>query len=295
MATLTLSDSASSTFGELRQRLALSLRDGLIATATREGQANIFFDTRNLVNTFDSYEGSELVYLTANDPLMVGHETVVVSSNPDDGSITCNSNFPSLPYYNALDPKTSDTILLINVGNGGFRKQVYDFVIQEAVRQSWPAFLLDITADVDTAFDSDSPIISIPAQFRAVHSLYVQADTNVWREVGRARPGSSDAWGEGWTIDKSSKTIQIAGEWRDVMDGELYRIGGYTSHPVPVLDSDPIALDPDYIMTKCKAMCAERRAGTREWDNWAVEWGRMAMDLRGRILSPRRAGTVFLQ
>jgi hypothetical protein len=42
-----------------------------------------------------------------------------------------------------------------------------------------------------------------------------------------------------------------------------------------------------------KAKIASRRPSSREWDSWAVEWGRIEGSERMRILTAREPNTVL--
>jgi hypothetical protein len=288
MATLTLSTGNGVTFAEWRMRLALEMRDGIVCTATANGNSSTFFDVENLVDNYDAYVPSQVIFYETANPLLVGKVATIGSSNPENGSITFMQPLPA-------DPVAGDTLLMINMQGRGWRKQLYDFFMQQVVIESYPNYLLDFTDTSLVEFDSDVPYIAIPPEFRAVYGIWTQDDTNVWREVPSVRTGNAGMWGEGYRIDATTRTIWVEGDcWRGNMDGAVYTIGGYAAHPKPVSETDLIVLDPEWFKTACMAKLATRRAGTREWDSWAVEWSRTASDLKGNILTPRKPNTLFL-
>ncbi len=288
MATLTLGTGSGVTFGDFRQRLALKLRDCLMCVGTQDGSTTTFFDERHLVDAYSGYAGSEAIFYEVSNLLLLNYDTVVTDSDPEFRSISFR---PALP----ADTLAGDKLYLINVGGRGFTKQIYDEVIQNAVDNAWPDYKLKISVDSSANFDGDSPLITIPEQLNAVSGLSTLADVNTWREVPASRVGGSDQWGWGYRVDPSTRTIAVSSEyWQSNMNETSYRIAGYGRHPIPELETDLITIDRTWLMLECLSQMAERRAGSREWENWAVEWGRQADQERARIMTPLKPNTVML-
>jgi hypothetical protein len=275
----------STTFAALRMDVAIELRDGLILTATGDGSTTTFVDALNLTDSPDQYRASHGVVISAVNSGNVGRLVRVDASSPSTSSLTFAAALPAITT-------TGDVLHLFNLGGYGFRPQYYDHAIQSAVRASYPDALLAVVVAGSAAFDADAPVIAIPSPLVAVSALELSEDNEEWRTVPKAR--QAGRWGNGWTLARATTELRIDGSWRDTADGLSYRLRGYTAHAVPSAASDAILLDHLWLLLETKARLAARRGSDRTWQQWAVEWGRIAQEQRGRIATSLAAGTEFL-
>jgi hypothetical protein len=277
----------SVTFSDFRADIGDALQDHLRLSATEDGEASVFHDEINLTDSPDAYRGSHGIYVSATDPDLVGKLVRVESSSPTTNTITFSPELPAIT-------RAGDVLDLFNMAGYGWRLQYYDTAIRGAIESAYPDYVIDTVADGATVFDEAVPTIAIPDLFVAVYGIELtEPDTLTQRNVSRARkPGT---WGVGWSVDRGLRQLRIDGTWRDEMAGGAYRIRGYARHAVPTAPTDGITLDLAWLTHEVKARLAARKGATNnQWQNWAVEWGRLASEERGRIMTPREANTVWL-
>lgn len=283
--TLTPTGAPVASMADIRIEVAIELRDGLICTATANGSPNTFIDDQNLTDSPDQYRASHGIVISAANGFNVGQQVRVDSSSPLTTALTFAANLPAATTV-------GDVLHLVNLGGYGFRPQYYDQAIKAAVAAAFSDALLDVVVTGSTPFDADVPTIPIPSPLCAVYAVELSETGSEWRTLPQARrPGR---WGEGWTIDRASREIRVDGGWRDIADGLTYRLRGYGAHPVPQRASDPITLDRTWLVLDVKARLAARRGTDRQWQSWAVEWGRMAQQTRAAIATSLEPNTELL-
>lgn len=276
----------SYTMGDFRAAVGAQLRDHMALTATADGSPTVFRDTRNLTDSPDAYRGSQGVFVSASGAGIAG-SVIYVEASDTDGTLTF-----SPPVLN--NTRAGDRLHLFNLAGGGFRLQFYDQAIMEAVEQAYDDYLVDFSAAGIGAYDVESGVaITIPDGFVAVYDLRIVEDDIEVRRIPQVRAGVG-RHGEGWSVDRTLRAIRLEGEWRDIAEGQEYRIYGYGKHTTPTRSTDPITIDRTWLMLTVKAALASRRSTNSYWNNWAVEWGRQATDQKGRIYTPRQPGVQFL-
>lgn len=273
-------------FSEFRARIADRMQDLLRLTATADGGLNTFEDSLNLTDSLNQYAGTHFVMINALEPNNSGQERRVTASSGTTFSVTLNRNLPGIT-------REGDTAHLFNLSGKGFRPQIYDAMIRTVVDEAYPTFLLEIERSV-SAFPTDSRRIAIPAEFAAVHSLYLD-DDDVDIDYRRVPPSRREGrYQVGFSVDRASRELVINGDWRDEASGIPYRIGGYARHPVPQSDNDYIVIPERWLNLEVSARLAARRRADQQSSSWAIEWGRLAQEERGSIMTPRKPNTTFL-
>lgn len=277
------------TFADFRMTVAIDLRDGIIATAQSATDGTTFIDPNNFTDYSGAYESAFAVCASSVNIDNIGQTRIVASSSDVDGSVQFEVPFPAAFAV-------GDVLHLTNLGGLGFRPQVYDTAIQQCIRQAYPDALIPMVYDGAAVFDNDTPRINIPDDMVAIYAVSTLDDVNRYRGVPTSRPHSFDMWGNGYSVDVANRQVLIAGTYyRDQMDGKAFRLYGYTAHRAPTASNDIITLDEQYLIGAVKAKVAARRPNTREWDNWAVEWGRIAQQERMRIFTAREPNTIILR
>lgn len=276
-------------FKDFRMACAIELRDGIRAYATQDSAANLFYDQNNLTDGRNAYESTHAVCIESVNEANVGAVRLVDSSSEVSSSIQFAQAFPAAFT-------TGDQLHLMNLAGLGFRPQVYDEAIQQCIAESYPDALIYYTFDGVSVFDAAAPRIDIPDDMVAIYGVATLEEAETWRAVPSARPRNLDSWGHGYAVDIARRQVVIQGQgWKDNSDGKAYRLFGYSAHRPPVLADDLISIDAKWLMVAVKAKIAGRRVSSREWDSWAVEWGRMESSERMRIQTAREANAIFLQ
>jgi hypothetical protein len=160
------------------------------------------------------------------------------------------------------------------------------------VKFAFPAALIPISAAGVGTFSASLGTIAIPSQFVALYGVQYN-DGQFLRDV-RPVTRTRGEFGNGWAIDKGSRTVRINGRWLDDMDGTPYTLFGYARHEAPNDDSDLITLDETWLTYRVASMMANSRLIDSRWNNWAIEYGRLEQAERGNIWTPREPNTVWL-
>lgn len=273
-------------FSDFRARVADRMQDLLRLTATADGGLNTFTDALNLTDSLNQYQGTHFIMINALEPDNTGQQRRVTGSSGTTFSVTLDRNLPGVV-------REGDTAHLFNLSGKGFRPQIYDSMIRTVVDEAYPTFLLEIERTV-SSFPTDSRRIAIPAEFAAVHSLSLDDDDadNDYRRVPPSR--REGRYQIGFSVDRASREIVVNGDWSDESSGIPYRIGGYARHPVPQSDNDYIVIPERWLSLEVSARLAARRRGDQQSSSWAIEWGRLAQEERGSIMTPRKPGSIFL-
>lgn len=272
------------TRSELRRMVGDMLRDHLRLMASVSGSVSTLRDDVNLLDSQDAYVSS-IGIAVGGTAANLGQQFRVVGSDSQTHTITFD---PTLPAAVAA----GDVVDLFNLGGYGFRPQFYDSEIDAAVRLAYPDFLLDVIWQSPTVFSKASPVVTLPDQFVAIHTVEWLDVTNEWRQLPKSRRAGK--WGQGWSVDRPQRQLRVDGDYRWPMNGRTLRVRGYGRHAPPTSDGDLVQVDTSWMVHQVASLLAARRNADPQWNNWAVEWGRIASDMRQRMALSKVAGTVFL-
>lgn len=275
------------TMADLRSEVGYDLSDHMALRATDDGDASVFIDSNNLTDSPGAYESTQGVFVAASGAGIIGQRVYVESSDPIARSITFS---PALPNIT----RAGDQLHLFNLGGRGWNLQIYDDMIQDTVEMAFDDYLVEYSEPSGSAYSIEAGVaIEIPSTFVAVYGLSITEDDIEIRRVPAVRVGSG-RWGEGYSVDRTIRAMRIEGAWRDLAEGQAFRIYGYAKHSAPAAPADLITIDRTWMALQTKSKIAGRRSTVSHWNNWAVEWGRRADEQRGRIYTPRRPGVEFL-
>jgi hypothetical protein len=107
--------------------------------------------------------------------------------------------------------------------------------------------LIEVVSTIGTAFDMDTPEVTVPAALIEVYAVEWEDTDGIWHKVDR-----SDKWGHyGWSADPAAGEIRIQGLPARNADGNTIRLYGYGRQATLSADTDTCALDAGWMVARC--------------------------------------------
>jgi hypothetical protein len=271
------------TVAELRRRIASKLKDWIGIVATQDAGSNAqFTDEDNLYAEAYQLASSQIVIATGH-PDNVG-AIRRVTSNDGLGTITLARDLPQ-PIVEG------DTADLVNIAGRGFTVMRYTQEIKAVLSDASREFRIPIEVDIPTAFDDDSPWITLPYGMTEVHTIeYNDGYDSYGMGPARTRSASSSGW-----FAEGSGRVRIEGGGRWLADGYTVRVYGYGPHPDVYADDDIVHLDSEWVVLEAAQRLASLRTFDREWSQWAAMWNQQANGRRLAMATSYAPDTVTVR
>lgn len=266
---------------DLRRKIASNLRDLLVLKATG-GSDNTVIDPVTLTDADNTFISSEILCTKSADPANLGQIARVTGYTRLSNQISFTPSFPA-PVV------AGDEFEIVNLRGRGFRVQEYNLQIETIVAGLADLHMRHVTSD-PFLFNYESPTIGVPPDWRGIYAVTSLRDRGSDYSLKPARfPGA-----RGWSVDVPTRSLSIGGSDLHVCNGFNMIVHGLYAHPLPELDTDRIYIDDVYISLEAQANLAQRR-GDRSWDQWAIEWARMAAGQRPARIFRYPANTVLFE
>ncbi len=224
----------------LRRRVLLELGDMKVLRATANGTDSTFIDAINLIGEPNAYIDRQVLF-TGGTSANLGVVTQVNGSSKNERALSFATTLPAATM-------TGDECELINTRGIGFTfddvHRAINAAIADAAREA------TVLAAANATFDRATGSIAIPDEWSVFSGLQWQDRCDRWRGIIPAgRLG-----GAGWSVDRVSRTVQIAGDWAYKLDGRPVRLSGATD-PAPLTqDSDETVVNPDWLVAEAAAV-----------------------------------------
>lgn len=265
---------------QLRREISRGLKDLLTLTAADGSSDNKIVDPVELTDYDNSFAGSQVVCISSAHPGNVGKVSRVRGSSQIGNSLSIE---PPMP-----DPiQTGDVFDMVNLRNRGFRVQDYNTQIEDVIQRFRDTAPREVHSAPFT-FNAREPFVPIPDDWMTVHGV-TQHIQDFTRDIHASRYDGA----RGWRVT-NDRRIEISGQDRyDAHDTEVV-VHGTVPHP-PVVDDDDIChINPEFVSLTVRSELATLR-GDNSWNQWSVEWARMAAGARPATHYSFKVNTVFLE
>ncbi len=269
----------SMTRRQMRRKIAGDMRDLVVLTAHEGSSNNLIVNPVELADFDNTLVSSQILCTSGAN---AGHLARVTGSSQVGKSIS-------------FDPPTPEPVLpgdefeLVNLRGAGFRVEEYNRQIVALVSGLAAKYPRKITSDPVT-YNAEYPAFVIPEGWIAVYGASLLYPDGSEFPFKRARSEGA----RGWHVDPATRTFTLGGSDLGVAHGQQVVIHGFVPHPLPESDDDRIHIDAEWLALQVEQKLAQRR-GDREWNQWAVEWARMAAGERPARLFRWPANTVMLE
>jgi hypothetical protein len=217
------------TLGELRRRLGYRLGDVIVATATEAGTTTTFVDEKTLRRADNAYRSWEAYISSAAIAANVGETRFVQGSTQSGGVITLQPELPGSTAY-------GDVIELHGSAGVGWYVAEKHAAINDAIAQAGTMGGIETTATATDLFSRDSPLVTVPSQFRFLHHIEWLDSYGHGNSIPYAKGRNKSGW---WT--NRNGEIEISGDYRESADGTYIRFWGHGDH-VPLEAEDDATL-----------------------------------------------------
>lgn len=264
---------------DLRRKIAGDMRDLLLLTAHSGSSENLIVDRTELGDFDNTLVSSQLMATSGPN---AGHIARVTGSSQSGKSISFD---PPLP----APPEVGDEFELVNLRGTGFRFQEYHRVIDSIVGANRDRWLVTENSD-PLAFTPDAPFLPLPDHWRGIFGVSVVLPDGSDYPFKPARNEGA----RGWHCDRATRTVTFGGSDIDLAMSGPVILHGLIPHPDLADDDDVLYMDNEWVALQAASKLAQRR-GDREWNQWAVEWARMASGERPAKLFRYPANTVLVE
>jgi len=236
----------------LRRRLADRFDDytPLVATAAGNVGKTTLIDTANINAGEQHYNGAQLYCTSGVNNALVRTITGTADST---GTLTVHAAL-------TLATASGDTFDVYNRTGRKFKKAQYDRAINTAIDDSWPMGVIEVTANVTTAFAQSTPEVTVPSSISEVTNIEAKDSDGDWHVIPRSRSRG----GDGWYSDPSSGQVRIAGYRAWAIDTLSLRVMGYGRQSNLVNDSDSCILASEFVIARAAYHLALANVGQED-------------------------------
>lgn len=264
---------------ELRRKIAGDMRDLLILTAHEGSSTNMIVDRTELGGSDNTFVSSQIMCVTGPN---TGHVARVTGSSQAGRSVSFDPQLPT-------PPQVGDEFELVNLRGTGFRFQEYHRVIDSIVGANRDRWLVRENSE-PIRFRPGAPYIPLPDHWLGIYgvSLILPDGSDI-----PFKPARNEG-ARGWHCDRGSRTVSFGGTDLMLAADQDVVLHGLIPHPMLEDDDDVLLMDNEWVALQAASKLAQRR-GDREWNQWAVEWARMAAGERPAKLFRYPANTVLVE
>ena len=271
---------------EIRQMVGVGTGDLVIARATQDGTDAQFFDVSKLLRPREEYVGRR-IYFVGGTSENLGLIRRITSANSSTGMVQWSGVLPAFT-------QEGDIAELWSRHELGWEPDDVNRFIKQAHLEASSHFQVSATAELGT-FSYSDPVLSIPSSFVAVTGLEWYDEriphTTDWTSLDRSRNRN----GPGYWVDKSNRTVIIAGNPRRSLDAKTVRIRGYIKERPLEYDADVTNLNIEWIVARVKELMFDQLS--MRTDNIQVAMGKAAQFrqeamVKRTMVVPRRAANV---
>ena len=262
---------------QLVTRLASLFDDITDLTATGNGTTTTFVDTFNVNTGTESFDGCEILFTLGSNLGLVSRITTTTAST---GTLTFTPARTSTA--------TSDTALLLNRRNKGFRYQDYKRAINNAIEEFQGEALVPTIESIAAAFSADTQTIAMPATTLEVYKVEFLDPDNIYQEIRKA----TTRGGYGWTAEPEGSVIRVEGPPAWEADTYAVRVHGYKRQSALSGTTDVVAYDSTALVyTAAAQLCLAAVSKDQRYGNMALTFQRLAEQNKNRVRIARQPGT----
>lgn len=222
------------TRAQLRRLVAKRFGDHTALVATANGTTTTILDTYHVNDGTHHFNGCDIICLNGTNANLRRRVKATATST---GTLTLNSALTAATA-------TSDTFDCFNRAARGYTAEQYDDAINAAIIDAYPAGMIHVVATVGTAFDAETPEVTVPAALVDVTDVELQDSDGDWHIVPKARARG----GDGWWADKAAGQLRLHGRAAWMADELTLRMHGLGRQDTLSTDSDVCALNVEYIV-----------------------------------------------
>lgn len=232
---------------ELRQLIADELGDLMQLTATANGSTTTFVDTIRLAPARES---------------LIGRQWVGTSGSNDGEIRGVTAGTTTLTLSAAVTSTVAgDTADLYNLRGIGWTYEEYNRVVNATIEEATGFGLIEVLDASHTAFDADSPELTVDASIAYVFRVEYQDGDGIWHAI----PAAKETSHYGWKPDSVGGSIWILGEPARWADTNPIQIWGYGRQATLSADTDACALNPSWVVARaCYRLCRSGMARSDE-------------------------------
>lgn len=270
--------SSGSTRTAIRQRIGDLTGDLVLCTATGNGSTTTFVDSKNLQRDSAILVGRHL-YLSSGTSANLGHSARVSDNAKSTGTLTFA---PALPSATA----TGDVGELWNTRETGWTVEQIHRFINYSIDDVAELGAMLATNDPADAFDYNSPVVDLPADWVYFCGVSWQDRLGIWKRVPPAN----------YRVDRINRTVELRNHSRQLADGLSLRLMGATIPGALSSDSDVTNVNAEWLayqtIAKLALQSSERQADPGQRERKAQFWQDLA-DQRRAINGIRPPGTYI--
>jgi len=244
------------TLRDLRRIVSRALGDLIVATATAATGTTTFADANNLRRSGTQYKGGQ-GYVAIGAAVNLGADNArYISGSDGSGTLTFS------PAFNA-GFGAGDVLEVHNDNGNGWPVQEKHGAINDALRLAAGMGGTRLSATLTTAFDQDSPTITVPSAFQRISVVEWQGDDDEWHRVMRAKRAGSPGW-----FTRGDGTVEVQGRDRYSMNGQTVRLYGFGRHDDLTDDEDATLVLPEFVKYQAGhqlIMAGDQRSQERRW------------------------------
>ncbi len=232
---------------KLRRDVLRGLGDLRVLTATSTGTDVDFRDSVNLTGEPGIYRGREVIFVQGTSA-NVGEIRYVTGSSQTLNAIGFGDALPAATA-------TGDVAEMVNTRGTGFHIQEIHDAINQAIRNIGDRALVPMPVEHLSYTAGDE--LAIPDEFLTIEDVQWldENDEDVWHSIRR----SPRVTAGGWSVNKGSRTISLAGSAPSLVDGRTVRVWGLAEPEELFADGDETTIDPEYLTMQARANLALER------------------------------------
>jgi len=225
----------------LRRMILAEVGDLKLLTATADGSDVTFIDATNLFGENNAYIDRQ-AYFSEGTLDNLGELRHVVGSNRDQRAIGFGLQLPA-------DTTTGDVVELVNTRGTGYQIADIHRALDDALITARDVALSPVSMELTTPFVRDEGVVTIPDGWALISGIQWQDECNRWRSI-RIAPRVG---GDGWSVDRFNRLIEIGGGWGYRLDGRTVRLMGAITPDTLVHDDDTTPVNPEWLVAEAVA------------------------------------------
>ena len=211
-----------------------------ILKATANGSDVTFIDATNLIGENNTYIDQQAYFAggTVQNLELIRH---VTGSNRDQRAIGFGL---ALPMPTAI----GDVVELVNMRGTGYQIADVHQALDEAMISARTGSLIPATQTMGT-YSRTTGSLEIPPDWVLISGIQWQDEAGAWRPMRIA----SRAGGDGWSVDKYNRLVEVGGTWGYKIDGATVRLAGMTAPERLEHDDDTTGVNAEWLTAQAVA------------------------------------------
>ena len=225
----------------LRRMILGEVGDLKLLKATADGANVTFFDTTNLIGENNTYIDRQ-AYFSGGTVRNLEEVRHVVGSSRDQRNISFGLALPE-------ETHAGDVVELVNMRGTGYQIADVHQALDTALLSARKTAFTPVTQTMGAYSRSDGSL-AIPHDWVLVSAIQWQDDSGAWRPIRI----SSRAGGDGWSIDRFARVVEVGGTWGYRIDGATVRLAGAVAPSPLTHDDDSTNVSTDWLKAEAVAI-----------------------------------------